>query len=713
MRHIHPETCLKEQGTNSLQQVSGHAEGYVPLPSSESASDSHPLPECRLLIGYKSESESQQVYQLSIFSHSSQFEPRNISGECFKKGLSEYTVETNQNLKKVLLESAHTSMLKRANKRTYHESDCETSGVFSSRACDRTDLHKDESLEEEMSVPGSAQHFCHSGLHVTELGCENQQSWVEGKDISMPQLKSSRDIAQDSEHHEAALLSQHISCSTLHINQQKESFSSCLTEEMIPSMSQHIFLGSTSVREHICIDSNGCGLASSKKLDDTRNNVCSKQGILFGNQADGMRDCSLKGGILSAKTTCTSVTEVDFNKIAQKNLMELSLNKDGGLGQCKSVDVENISLGLSSSLENGELLASYIEKETSTRVAEGMHGQSSVCNGLASSEKTPVTNKQLISIPVGCPVKRKLLPSSDLADSCSEDEGPSPAKKNRVQFSQLVPVSCRSTDAKGAPFWNHLLPSARETAKNSNDFTSVGRRVKSGFCYKTRHRSARRGTFSRPSTGTWAAATISHSLLGNFEESILKGRFPPSGRIEGFTAEIGASGSYCPPHATLPVEVTYFDIAEHTAPSPFLGVISLESLGRKGYSVPKTGTIQVTLFNPNKTVVKMFLMTYDFKDMPQNHVTFLRHRIFLVPVEENEGGTSGHQNQIDCTVQKKRILCYLMHLRFQSSKSGKIYLHKDIRLLFSRKSIEIDTGIPYELKSFTEIPKNPKYSPRL
>lgn len=51
---------------------------------------------------------------------------------------------------------------------------------------------------------------------------------------------------------------------------------------------------------------------------------------------------------------------------------------------------------------------------------------------------------------------------------------------------------------------------------------------------------------------------------------MLKGRFPPSGRIGGFTAEIGASGSYCPQHATLPVEVTYFDIAEHNAPSPFL-----------------------------------------------------------------------------------------------------------------------------------------------
>lgn len=50
-------------------------------------------------------------------------------------------------------------------------------------------------------------------------------------------------------------------------------------------------------------------------------------------------------------------------------------------------------------------------------------------------------------------------------------------------------------------------------------------------------------------------------------------------------------------------------------------------------------------------------------------------------------------------------------LRFHSSKSGKIYLHDNIRLLFSRKSIEVDSGIPYELKSFTEMPRNPRYSP--
>ncbi|XP_048450410.1 protein FAM214B-like [Rhincodon typus] len=90
----------------------------------------------------------------------------------------------------------------------------------------------------------------------------------------------------------------------------------------------------------------------------------------------------------------------------------------------------------------------------------------------------------------------------------------------------------------------------------------------------------------------------------------------------------------------------------------------------------------------------MFLVTYDFSDMPPNHITLLRHRIFLVPVEENEGT---HENMENSEV-KKKILCYLIHLRFQSSKSGKIYLHSDIRLLFSRKSSEVDS----EFSSFNQ-----------
>ncbi|KAL0979846.1 hypothetical protein UPYG_G00190580 [Umbra pygmaea] len=310
-------------------------------------------------------------------------------------------------------------------------------------------------------------------------------------------------------------------------------------------------------------------------------------------------------------------------------------------------------------------------------------------DGLASLEKTPSTGGLRGANSGHCPAKKKLLSSSDTGESCSEDEGPSTSKRSRLAL--LAPglglASCRGTDAKAAPFWNHLLPSAREREhpKSASECSRASRRLKSGMRLKSRQlRSGwRTDTTGRSVRSGWPSSSISRSLLGNFEESILKGRFSPSGRIEGFTAEIGASGSYCPQHATLPVHVTYYDISEHSAPSPFLGVISLETLGKKGYNIPKAGTIQVTLFNPNKTVVKMFLVTYNFGDMPVNHMTFLRHRIFLVPVEEAAPDGKGVPDPRATPTERRKILCYLIHLRIQSSKSGKIYLHNDIRLLFS------------------------------
>ncbi|XP_016416799.1 protein FAM214A-like [Sinocyclocheilus rhinocerous] len=199
------------------------------------------------------------------------------------------------------------------------------------------------------------------------------------------------------------------------------------------------------------------------------------------------------------------------------------------------------------------------------------------------------------------------------------------------------------------------------------------------------------------------------SLLGNFEECVLNYRLEPLGTIEGFTAEVGASGTFCPSHMTLPVDVSFYSVSDDNAPSPYMGVINLESLGKRGYRVPPSGTIQVTLFNPSKTVVKMFVVMYDKKKPPATHQTFLRQRTFSVPVKRE---FNGHNNKKPSQLSQGRSLRYLVHLRFQSSKSGKIYLHRDIRLLFSRKSMEVDSGAAYELKSFTESPADPPFSPR-
>ncbi|XP_017721080.1 PREDICTED: protein FAM214B isoform X2 [Rhinopithecus bieti] len=299
-----------------------------------------------------------------------------------------------------------------------------------------------------------------------------------------------------------------------------------------------------------------------------------------------------------------------------------------------------------------------------------------------------------------CPTKRRLLPAGEAPDVSSEEEGPAPRRR---RGSLGHPTAANSSDAKATSFWSHLLPGPKEPVLDPTDCSPTGQRLKGARRLKLsplRRLRKGPGLLSPPSASPVPTPAVSRTLLGNFEESLLRGRFAPSGHIEGFTAEIGASGSYCPQHVTLPVTVTFFDVSEQNAPAPFLGIVDLNPLGRKGYSVPKVGTVQVTLFNPNQTVVKMFLVTFDFSDMPAAHMTFLRHRLFLVPVGEEGNANPTH-----------RLLCYLLHLRFRSSRSGRLSLHGDIRLLFSRRSLELDTGLPYELQAVTEAPHNPRYSP--
>ncbi|XP_015179762.1 PREDICTED: uncharacterized protein LOC107068148 isoform X1 [Polistes dominula] len=184
----------------------------------------------------------------------------------------------------------------------------------------------------------------------------------------------------------------------------------------------------------------------------------------------------------------------------------------------------------------------------------------------------------------------------------------------------------------------------------------------------------------------------SHALLGSFEESALNGRLEPVSTVHGFTAELGASGSFCPKHRKLPVTVFFYTLGDNDKVStPYLAHINL---GKKGYQVPRSGTIQVTLLNPLGTVVKMFVVLYDLSDMPPRSHTFLRQRTL-----------------------RDKTLRYLVHLRFMSGKSGKIYLHTDIRMIICRKS-DVDTASdfgsepPKELRSYIHGPTNPKFSPR-
>ena len=75
--------------------------------------------------------------------------------------------------------------------------------------------------------------------------------------------------------------------------------------------------------------------------------------------------------------------------------------------------------------------------------------------------------------------------------------------------------------------------------------------------------------------------TTANNLLGTFEESALNGRLEPVSTVEGFSAEIGASGSFHPKHKTVPVTVFFYNMCCDNSPnisSPYLGTILLFKL---------------------------------------------------------------------------------------------------------------------------------------
>uniref|UniRef100_A0A6G1S4U7 Protein FAM214A n=1 Tax=Aceria tosichella TaxID=561515 RepID=A0A6G1S4U7_9ACAR len=259
-------------------------------------------------------------------------------------------------------------------------------------------------------------------------------------------------------------------------------------------------------------------------------------------------------------------------------------------------------------------------------------------------------------------------------------------------------------------------------------------------------------------------STRSRPLVGNFEENVLNNRLEPIRTIEGYTAEVRASCNLVQPKPLRSkVRVNVFSLDDSF---PYLGQVDLNS---RKYKLPKKGTLQVTLFNPNGTLVKLWLLKYDLTEMPPSSQTFLRQKTLLLlkqtttppqPIILNSyplNRQSQDQNQYQSSVlqstsqpigditttnnlnssQKlrdykppitkslphsttasstKRRIKYMIQFNIVSSKSGHIYLNKDLRIFVSKK-VDLETASQftkqdYELKSFDEMPNNPRYFSR-
>ncbi|KAI9349297.1 hypothetical protein DFJ73DRAFT_625571, partial [Zopfochytrium polystomum] len=295
------------------------------------------------------------------------------------------------------------------------------------------------------------------------------------------------------------------------------------------------------------------------------------------------------------------------------------------------------------------------------------------------------------------------------------------------------------------------------------------------------------------------------SLVGSYEESILSGRMSalPSRPIL-FVAEIG-DGSIpaddrlrCPAHVCLEFSAYFYDLQSDETPStPYVGCIDVEGLAglivskedaekekrkearklrksglkaatshsedegedvdtpevkfRKkwvgGYRIPTKGQLQIIIKNPSRTAVKVFLIPYDFRDMPAGTKTFLRQKVSLVcptnqpssksqtdgtPMEGTRPGgrkstsstspvpiphprsipprlqpsASTHESShCSSTVSRLRDA---IHLQFYCTPKGRLYLTKSIRVVFSQRA---PPDREDKLVVTCEGPTNPRYIP--
>ncbi|PHH64436.1 hypothetical protein CDD81_4657 [Ophiocordyceps australis] len=230
----------------------------------------------------------------------------------------------------------------------------------------------------------------------------------------------------------------------------------------------------------------------------------------------------------------------------------------------------------------------------------------------------------------------------------------------------------------------------------------------------------------RPSLGSHVSPMQHASMVGSYEESILRGRMSttPSKPFD-FVAQIGVLGRakpssslVCPPHVTLEFPAVYYKYSTtplglaqpHDGPSPYVGLIDLENglpnaqesrAKRKAqtrhadalpskrpassprappggsYRIPEKGQLQIIVKNQNKTAVKLFLVPYDLTGMEPTTKTFIRQRSYSSALHHAPDG-----------LPSRPILRYLVHVHICCPAKGRFYLYKSIRIVFANRVVD-------------------------
>jgi len=92
--------------------------------------------------------------------------------------------------------------------------------------------------------------------------------------------------------------------------------------------------------------------------------------------------------------------------------------------------------------------------------------------------------------------------------------------------------------------------------------------------------------------------------------------------------------------------------------------------------------------NPSKTVIRVFLVPFDFRDMPTSSKTFIRQKVYklatpspaLSPTSPTQRMPKSDNDRLRCAV----------HLQFNSTPTRKLYLTRTAKVVFSQRGADAD-----------------------
>ncbi|KAJ3243283.1 hypothetical protein HDU78_000671 [Chytriomyces hyalinus] len=176
--------------------------------------------------------------------------------------------------------------------------------------------------------------------------------------------------------------------------------------------------------------------------------------------------------------------------------------------------------------------------------------------------------------------------------------------------------------------------------------------------------------------------------------------------------------------------------------SPYVGNVDVEGLGgliwnesdfdgeleyRKnwigGFRIPAKGQLQIIIKNAADTAVKVFLLPYDFRDMPPNTKTFLRQKTYTIAKPNSSSTATKASPSIPSSNCRRTSITGVsscspvfptrdhlrdaIHIHFQCTSRKRIYITRTVRVVFAHRGLESDEKV----RTVTEGPGVPRYSP--